>query len=132
MNKALSWIDDNKLINTDEVIIALVGNKIDIENERQISIENSIEVANERGYIHAEVSAKTGLNIDSLFYLNIFEKISEKYKLKVLPSTNNHSNIEEGEIIETKSSKSSKKKKNSNKIINIKNSASVKMKKCCK
>lgn len=78
VNKALTWIDDNKIINDSNVIIALVGNKIDGEG-RKISFEEGQNIANERNYIFEEVSAKTGENVESLFTNKIFPEISIKF-----------------------------------------------------
>lgn len=78
VNKALTWIDDNKIINDSNVIIALVGNKIDGEG-RKISFEEGQNIANERNYIFEEVSAKTGENVESLFTNKIFPEIAIKF-----------------------------------------------------
>lgn len=78
INKALTWIDDNKIINDSNVIIALVGNKIDGEN-RKISFEEGQNIANERNFVFEEVSAKTGENVESLFINKIFPEIALKF-----------------------------------------------------
>ncbi len=38
-------------------------------------------LAQEKNFIFQEVSAKTGANINNLFYKDIFAQISRKYKL---------------------------------------------------
>ena len=48
------------------IVIALCGNKIDLEN-RQVSKEEAEEYANKVGCLYMEVSAKTNENIDELF-----------------------------------------------------------------
>jgi hypothetical protein len=38
-------------------------------------------MANEKGLIFQEVSAKSGLNVNNLFYKDIFDQIARKYNL---------------------------------------------------
>ncbi|MDR3547316.1 MAG: GTP-binding protein [Candidatus Pacebacteria bacterium] len=45
------------------VVISLVGNKIDKEEERQVSAEEAEEVAEERGMLYSETSAKANMNV---------------------------------------------------------------------
>jgi small GTP-binding protein len=62
------WYND--LINRikkDEIIIYLVGNKIDLEENRQITIEEAEKYANDKNIPYFEVSAKSGDGIKKLF-----------------------------------------------------------------
>ena len=74
------WINDLTNVNKDDVIFALVGNKIDLEESRQVSTEEGQKFAEEHGYIFQEVSAKTGDGFSDLFYKNLFEKIRIKFR----------------------------------------------------
>ena len=74
------WINDLTNVNKDDVIFALVGNKIDLEESRQVSPEEGQKFAEEHGYIFQEVSAKTGDGFSDLFYKNLFEKIRIKFR----------------------------------------------------
>ena len=74
------WINDLTNVNKDDVIFALVGNKIDLEESRQVSPEEGQRFAEEHGYIFPEVSAKTGHGFSDLFYKNLFEKIRIKFR----------------------------------------------------
>jgi len=74
------WINDLTNINKDDVIFALVGNKIDLEESREVSTEEGQKFAEEHGYIFQEVSAKTGDGFSDLFYKNLFEKIRIKFR----------------------------------------------------
>ena len=49
------------------VVIFLAGNKIDIEEKREISYEIGEKLAKELGCTFIEASAKTGVNIDEIF-----------------------------------------------------------------
>lgn len=46
----------------DGVIISLIGNKIDIE-DREVTIEEGMKMAEENDILFKEVSAKSGANI---------------------------------------------------------------------
>jgi len=67
------------------VIVFLVGNKKDMEDKREVSIERVEAFKRERGIIFSfETSAKTGENIESLFitaskilYNNFKDKIAQ-------------------------------------------------------
>ena len=74
------WINDLTNVNKDDVIFALVGNKIDLEESRQVSTEEGQKFAEEHGYIFQEVSAKTGDGFSDLFYKDLFEKIRIKFR----------------------------------------------------
>ena len=74
------WINDLTNVNKDDVIFPLVGNKIHLEESRQVSPEEGQKFAEEHGYIFQEVSAKTGDGFSDLFYKNLFEKIRIKFR----------------------------------------------------
>jgi Ras-related protein Rab-6A len=74
------WVNDLTNVNKDDVIFALVGNKIDLEESRQVSTEEGQKFAEEHGYIFQEVSAKTGDGFSDLFYKDLFEKIRIKFR----------------------------------------------------
>lgn len=61
------WIDDVRSERGNDVIIALVGNKTDFNDRRQVSIEEGEEKARENDVIFMETSAKSGWNIKALF-----------------------------------------------------------------
>jgi small GTP-binding protein len=51
----------------DNVVIALVGNKCDLENKRQVTYDDARTLADELNVSYYETSAKTGDNIDNMF-----------------------------------------------------------------
>ena len=77
------WLNDLTTINKDEVIFAVVGNKIDLEEQRVVKLEEGENFAKEHDFIFAEVSAKTGDGFSELFYKNLFEKIRIKFNGKI-------------------------------------------------
>ena len=61
------WIDDAKAIRGNELMIILVGNKIDMAEKRQVATEEGQALAKELDVMFIEASAKAGINIKSLF-----------------------------------------------------------------
>lgn len=61
------WIDDAKAIRGNDLMIILVGNKIDLAERRQVGTEEGQAMAKELGVMFVETSAKAGVNIKHLF-----------------------------------------------------------------
>lgn len=61
------WIDDVRAERGEDVIIVLVGNKTDLNEKRQVSVEEGEKKAKEHKTIFVETSAKAGQNVKSLF-----------------------------------------------------------------
>ena len=74
------WLNDLTNINKNEVIFALVGNKIDLAEKREVTLEEGQKFAAEQDFIFQEVSAKTGDGFSDLFYKSLFEKIRTKFR----------------------------------------------------
>ena len=69
------------------VIVMIVGTKADLEDKRVVRIDEAQDFANGLGCMYMETSAKTGMNVDSLF-LVLAKEIIEKKKLR--ESNNNN------------------------------------------
>lgn len=50
------------------IVIALVGNKLDLEDQRVIATEDAKAYAEESGLLFAETSAKTGDHVMDVFF----------------------------------------------------------------
>ena len=74
------WLNDLSNVKLDEVIFALVGNKNDLQDKREVSTEEGEKFAKEHDYIFQEVSAKTSDGFSDLFYKKLFEKIRIKFR----------------------------------------------------
>ena len=74
------WLNDLSNVNLNDVIFALVGNKNDLEDKREVSTEVGKKFAEEHNYIFQETSAKTGDGFSELFYKNLFEQIRIKFR----------------------------------------------------
>ncbi|EQC39751.1 Ras-like protein Rab-6A [Saprolegnia diclina VS20] len=61
------WIEDVRAERGQDVVIMLVGNKTDIADRRQVSIEEGADKAKEENVMFIETSAKAGHNIKALF-----------------------------------------------------------------
>ncbi|XP_061343963.1 ras-related protein RABH1b isoform X2 [Gastrolobium bilobum] len=61
------WIEEVRTERGSDVIIVLVGNKTDLVEKRQVSIEEGEAKAGELNVMFIETSAKAGFNIKALF-----------------------------------------------------------------
>ena len=75
------WVNETKDLKREDAIFVLVGNKIDLDDKRQVSIKDGSSFANEKEFIFFEVSAKTGEGVQELFNNNIFPEMAKKFKI---------------------------------------------------
>ncbi|KAG0163390.1 hypothetical protein DFQ28_011756 [Apophysomyces sp. BC1034] len=90
LDKAKSWVKELQRQAHPDIVIALVGNKLDLvqgepentdhDNERQVPEEDARAYAEEAGLLFFETSAKSATNVDEMF-----NAIGEK-----LPLEHNH------------------------------------------
>ncbi|KPA74904.1 small GTP binding protein rab6-like protein [Leptomonas pyrrhocoris] len=65
---AFKWIDEVRTESGADVVIMLVGNKVDMASEkREVSVEEALKKATECNVLFTEVSAKHGTNIKQMF-----------------------------------------------------------------
>ena len=62
-----NWVDDARSIRGNNVSIIIVGNKIDLADQRQVYTEEGKKLASELDVEFIEASAKAGINIKALF-----------------------------------------------------------------
>ena len=77
-----SWIQDCRNQSPKTIIMILVGNKNDLENERDVSFDEGEQFAKNNNMMFYETSAKTGKNVNEIFentVNNISKKIEENY-----------------------------------------------------
>ena len=75
------WVNETKDLKREDAIFVLVGNKIDLNDKRQVSSQEGQNYANEKEFIFFEVSARTGQGIHELFNNNIFPEMVKKFKI---------------------------------------------------
>ena len=63
---------------TEHIPIALVGNKCDLESERQVSTEEAKQLAKEWNVLFFETSAKDNINITETFQALVKDVIAHK------------------------------------------------------
>ncbi|ORZ21168.1 rab protein 6 [Absidia repens] len=61
------WIDDVRAERGLDVIVVLVGNKTDLNDKRQVSVEEGEKKAKDYKVMFIETSAKAGYNVKALF-----------------------------------------------------------------
>ncbi|KAI3837199.1 hypothetical protein MKX03_010764 [Papaver bracteatum] len=66
-NKAQYWVKELQKHGSPDIVMALVGNKADLQEKRQVPIQNALEYAEKNGMFFIETSAKTADNINQLF-----------------------------------------------------------------
>ena len=70
-NNLGTWINFIKQVNTDNSMIVLCGNKIDLE--RQVTTQEGKNLANKEQMMFFEASAKNGENVNKMMYSSIAE-----------------------------------------------------------
>ena len=78
------WLRDLTNVEKEEVIFAVVGNKTDLDDRREVNSNEGENYAKEHDFIFKEVSAKTGDGINELFDV-ILKEILKKKPEALLP-----------------------------------------------
>mmetsp|Transcript_2059 Transcript_2059/g.3634 ORF Transcript_2059/g.3634 Transcript_2059/m.3634 type:complete len:201 (-) Transcript_2059:177-779(-) len=66
-NHLTSWLSDARTMTNPSTIIMLIGNKSDLDFQRDISYEEASKFAEENGLIFIETSAKTKVGVQQAF-----------------------------------------------------------------
>ncbi|KAJ8648221.1 hypothetical protein MRB53_001244 [Persea americana] len=66
-NKAQYWVKELQKHGSPDIVMALVGNKADLQNNREVPVQDAVEYAEKNGMFFIETSAKTADNINELF-----------------------------------------------------------------
>ena len=76
------WLNDVKSQSNPDVKIFVIGNKVDLEDKREVTYEEGENFARDNSMLFYETSAKNGNNIENMFYDSaeiIANKINEGY-----------------------------------------------------
>ncbi|KAK6914905.1 Small GTPase [Dillenia turbinata] len=66
--RAKKWVQELQKQGNPNLVMALVGNKIDLESKREVTAEEAEQYSQEKGMFFIEASAKTLQNVNDLFY----------------------------------------------------------------
>lgn len=66
-NHLSSWLTDARNLTNPNTVIFLIGNKSDLEAQRDVTYEEAKQFADENGLMFLECSAKTGDNVEDAF-----------------------------------------------------------------
>ena len=108
------WIDDVRAQSPKNIYIMLVGNKNDLVEKRQVSYEKGLEYANSNNINFIETSAKTGENVENVFY-NCTNEIANRIKNNEYDLSDDSCGIKVGIILNK----------------NNENDKKIKKKRCC-
>lgn len=66
-SKAQYWVKELQKHGSPDIVMALVGNKADLQEKREVTVEDGMDYAEKNGMFFIETSAKTADNINELF-----------------------------------------------------------------
>ena len=100
------WINDLKAAADKKLSIIIIGNKCDLEDQREITKEQGEEKAKSFGFSFIETSALSGENLEKGFEM-LIKEIYQKYKVE--QKGNDLYDLERGEELKTGKDKTKKK-----------------------
>ena len=65
--KVRNWVKELRKIVGKDIVLCIVGNKIDMEKKRQVDKEEALKYAAQVGAVHCLASAKTGKGVEAAF-----------------------------------------------------------------
>ena len=107
----IKWLSELKENAPKDITIILIGNKNDLENERQVSYQEGESFAKENGLLFLETSAKTANNIAEAFNLSAMKILNNIPKnVETIPKDNIKIDIDDNNKNVIKNSKQENKK----------------------
>eukprot|EP01147_Barroeca_monosierra_P004860 gene4860-8689_t len=79
-NHLQTWLNDARALTNPSTVIFLIGNKVDLEDQRDVPTEEAKQFAEDNGLVFLEASAKTGQNVEEAFLetaKQIFQSIQD-------------------------------------------------------
>ncbi|NWQ86402.1 RAB17 protein, partial [Burhinus bistriatus] len=98
LNRAKLWLRElEKEFLPDEIVIALVGNKMDLAAEREVTTEEGEEFARTKGLLFMETSAKSNHQVNDIFMAIAQELIQREQEKASTSSPRGRSTVDLGE-----------------------------------
>ncbi len=94
-NNVSTWIEDCRNNSSEKIFMVLIGNKSDLADKRQVSTEEGRELAEKYGLQFYETSAKTGENVNDIFYDSV-DEIAKKMDQNYYDLENDMCGIKQG------------------------------------
>ncbi|CAJ1017327.1 putative ADP-ribosylation factor family/Ras of Complex, Roc, domain of DAPkinase/Ras family [Leishmania shawi] len=88
-----TWLTDARLNTGPETVFILVGNKSDLEEQREVSYEEAAQFAAEHNLLFVECSSLNGSNVEEVF-LSTARRIHEKVKSGVMSPVDPESGVQ--------------------------------------
>ena len=92
-NNVKKWLNELKENASKDIIIILIGNKVDLEEKREVTKDEGQEFADQNGLMFLETSAKTAQNILEAFNISARSILSNIKKNEMKPKENTNINL---------------------------------------
>jgi len=109
-NHVNSWLEDARALANPDIAIVLVGNKIDLASEREVTFMEASRFAQENDLIFLETSALTGEGVQEVF-LKCARTILTKIETGALDPDSMNSGVQQGSRLAGKNLKTQKTEK---------------------
>ncbi|NWR42312.1 RAB17 protein, partial [Regulus satrapa] len=94
-SRAKLWMKElEKMFLPDEIVIALVGNKTDLDAEREVTTEEGEEFSRTKGLLFMETSAKSNHHVNEIFMSVVHELLRREKEKAPKPSLRGRSTID--------------------------------------
>jgi len=100
-NHVASWLADARALATPELVIVLAGNKIDLQEEREVTFLEASRFAQENEVMFLESSAKSGENVEEVF-LKCAKSILNKVDTGIIKEDDVNSGVQFGNVLKYK------------------------------
>ncbi|BHF70162.1 Ras-related protein Rab-14 [Sparganum proliferum] len=79
-NHIQTWLSDARRLTPGNTVVILIGNKSDLEDQRDVSYEDAKKLADENDLMFLECSAKSGENVEMAFLetaMKIYQNVQD-------------------------------------------------------
>jgi len=94
-NHVLAWLNDARSLATSNLVICLVGNKTDLQNDREVTFLEASRFAQDNDIMFVETSAKNGENVEEAF-VKVARSILQKIETGIIKVDDMSSGIQRG------------------------------------